>query len=168
MLTDLIQIRRLGEKKLDENKRFRLHLKRHSFVERRLKRIAQDVQDQIDCLACANCCRVATAKLTDRDVEKLSRFLRISRERFSKDYAEVTEEEGLILKRTEAGCIFLNGNECMVYEARPHTCEDFPHLVRGAGSFLSRMWEMPDRATYCPIVYNALEAFKEETGFSHR
>jgi hypothetical protein len=27
------------------------------------------------------------------------------------------------------------------------------------------MWEMPDRATYCTIVYNALEAFKEETGF---
>jgi len=27
------------------------------------------------------------------------------------------------------------------------------------------MWQMPDRATYCPIVYNSLEAFKEEVGF---
>jgi hypothetical protein len=28
------------------------------------------------------------------------------------------------------------------------------------------MWQMPDRATYCPIVYNSLEAFKEEVGFT--
>jgi hypothetical protein len=78
----------------------------------------------------------------------------------------VSEDEGRILKGTGTGCVFLSGNECTVYAARPHTCEDFPHLARGAGSFLSRMWEMPDRATYCPIVYNSLEAFKEETGFT--
>jgi hypothetical protein len=27
------------------------------------------------------------------------------------------------------------------------------------------MWHMPDRAVYCPIVYNTLEEFKRETGF---
>lgn len=30
---------------------------------------------------------------------------------------------------------------------------------------LSRMWHMADRAVYCPIVYNSLEKFKEETSF---
>ena len=39
MLTDLIQIRRLGEKKRDENMRLRMHLKRRNFQERRLLRI---------------------------------------------------------------------------------------------------------------------------------
>jgi hypothetical protein len=39
-------------------------------------------------------------------------------------------------------------------------------LVRGGGSFASRMWQLVDRAAYCPIVYNSLEAFKEELGFS--
>jgi Fe-S-cluster containining protein len=165
MLTDLVQIRRLGEKKLDENKRLRQYLKRHNFVERRLKRIAEDIEDAIDCRACANCCRVATAKLVDRDIDKLARFLGMRREQFVRDYAVESEEEGLVLKRTENGCVFLSGNECTVYDARPHSCEDFPHLARGSGSFLSRMWNMPDRATYCPIVYNALEAFKEETRF---
>ena len=165
MITDLVQIRRLGEKKLDENGRFRRYLKTHDFVERRFRRIAEDIEEQIDCLACANCCRVATAKVTDRDIEKLSKFLGIRREEFVRNYTVESEEEGLILKRTEAGCVFLRGNECIVYEARPHTCIDFPHLVRGAGSITSRMWQFIDRATYCPIVYNALEAFKEETGF---
>jgi hypothetical protein len=27
------------------------------------------------------------------------------------------------------------------------------------------MWEMADRACYCPIVYNTLEAWKVETKF---
>jgi hypothetical protein len=27
------------------------------------------------------------------------------------------------------------------------------------------MWHMPDRAVYCPIVFNSLEQFKVEAGF---
>ena len=166
MLTDLVQIRRLGEKKHDENKRLRQQLNRHNFVERRLKIIAQTIEEEIDCLACANCCRVATTKVTERDVDELARFMRIRPGQFVRDYTVKSEEEGLVLKRTESGCVFLSGNECTVYEHRPRTCQDFPHLVHGAGSFVSRMWQMADRATYCPIVYNALEAFKDETGFN--
>ena len=82
------------------------------------------------------------------------------------DYSMRSEEEGLILKRTkEAGCVFLDGTSCTVYDARPDTCQRFPHVVRGAGSIASRMWQFADRATYCPIVYNSLEAFKEELDF---
>jgi Fe-S-cluster containining protein len=61
--------------------------------------------------------------------------------------------------------MFLDGNACSVYEARPDIGQRFPHLVRGNGSIASRMWELIDRACYCPIVYNSLEAFKTETGF---
>jgi Fe-S-cluster containining protein len=168
MVTDLVQIRRLGEKKREENHRLRLHLKRHEHVERRLKRIAQDVEDQVDCTACANCCRVATTRLQERDVEKLAKHLRLSREKFLAEYTEVSEEEGLILKRNVTGCIFLDGNLCSIYEARPSTCVGFPHLVRGAGSLIHRMWQMIDRACYCPIVYNSLERFKDEVGFLRR
>ncbi len=165
MLTDLVQIRRMGEKQRDDNQRFRAWLKRHNFVERRLKGIAQDVEDAIDCTACANCCRVATTQVTERDSEKLARFLRIKVADFIRDYTDESEEEGRILKRTEGGCIFLQENLCSVYEARPSTCEFFPHLVKGNGSLLSRMWHMPDRAVYCPIVFNTLEEWKGETGY---
>jgi uncharacterized protein len=165
MLTDLVQIKRLGEKQQEENKRFRAWLKRHNFAERRLKAIAEDVEDRMDCVSCANCCRVATTQISERDAERLSRFLGMKVSEFLRDYTTETEDEGLILKRTENGCVFLDGNACSVYEARPETCQLFPHLVKGNGSFLSRMWHMPDRAIYCPIVYNSLEEFKQETGF---
>ncbi len=166
MITDLVQIRLLGEKKRGENERLRRHMKSFDHSDRILRRVAEEIEDEIDCTACANCCRVATVKLSPRDVERLAKHLRISRERFLAEYAMESDEEGAILRRDESsGCVFLSGNECTVYDERPDICQRFPHLVRGQGSIASRMWEMVDRACYCPIVYNSLEAFKVELGF---
>ncbi|MEO8029035.1 MAG: YkgJ family cysteine cluster protein [Bryobacteraceae bacterium] len=166
MLTDLVQIERLGEKMRGENEKFRRHLKTHGFADRKFRKLAEGVEREIDCTVCANCCRVATVELIERDVEKLMKYLRISESTFYRDYTMETEDEGVILKRTdEGGCVFLSGNECTVYDARPATCEHFPHTIRGKGSIEARMWQFIDRACYCPIVFNTLEAWKGEVGF---
>jgi Fe-S-cluster containining protein len=168
MLTDLVQIRISGEKKRAENERFRRFLKSRDHSDRILRRIAGGIEEQIDCTACANCCRVATARVSERDIERLARYLRIPAAKFLAEYTTRDPEEGTILKRTgERGCVFLEGNSCVVYDARPDTCQRFPHLVRGNGSIASRMWQFIDRACYCPIVYNSLEAFKEELRFRY-
>ena len=166
MITDLVQIKLLGEKKRPENERFRKHMKSFDHSDRILRRIAEEIEDSTDCLACANCCRVATAKVTERDVERLSKYLRLKPARFLADFTVESADEGVVLKRDrKTGCVFLNGNECTVYDARPDSCQKFPHVVRGNGSIASRMWELIDRACYCPIVYNSLEAFKDEMEF---
>lgn len=165
MITDLVRIRRLGENLRGENERFRKHLKTHGYVERKLRHIGADIQDQIDCTACANCCRVAETPLLERDIEKLARFFRMSLAKFTGQYVVTENGSGPVLRRTADGCVFLSGTECTVYEARPSNCADFPHVVRGEGRIRTRMWEFIDRACYCPIVYNTLEAFKDETGF---
>jgi Fe-S-cluster containining protein len=109
---------------------------------------------------------VTEVGITKRDVEHMSRFLRISEKDFRKQYTMTAADGELILKRTEEkGCVFLDGNECTVYESRPANCERFPHVVRGAGSIESRMWQFVDRATYCPIVYNWMEMVKDLTKF---
>jgi Fe-S-cluster containining protein len=170
MLTDLVQIRRLGEQKRPENERLRRHLKTFRYVERRLIQIAEEVESQIDCTACGNCCRTATARIKDRDVVRLARHLRVKPEQFLRDYTEESEEEGRILRREPGhGCVFLEGNLCGVYEARPASCIHFPNLtVSSGGSLESRMWVMPDRACYCPIVYNTLERWKDEVNLPGR
>jgi hypothetical protein len=167
MITDLVQIKMLGEKKLDENLRFRRFMKSHDHSDRILRRTAQGIEDQIDCTVCANCCRTSTTALSERDIEHLARHLRMAPERFLAEYTALDPEEGArILKFTEGpGCIFLEGNLCGVYEARPGICQRYPHVVRGNGSIASRMWDFVDRASVCPIVYNCLEAFKEELRF---
>jgi hypothetical protein len=77
VLTDLVQIKLLGEKKRPENERFRKHMKSFDHSDRILRRIAEGIEDSIDCLECANCCRVATAKVTERDVERLAKYLHV-------------------------------------------------------------------------------------------
>jgi Fe-S-cluster containining protein len=165
MITDLVQIRRLGERNKNDNLRFRAHLKRHDHSDRRLRRLGEQIEAQIDCKQCANCCRVAEAGVKDRDIIKLSKFLGVTPEEFRRDFTQRGEFQELILKRSEAGCVFLKNNLCSVYEARPRSCANFPNLVRGEGSIASRMWQFVDRASYCPIVYNWLEAVKQEMGF---
>jgi Fe-S-cluster containining protein len=168
MITDLVQIRRMGEQNRAENSRFRAYIKSHNFVERQFRRAAQDIHDQIDCRECAECCRVGEVELSDRDIEKLARFLGLEIKEFVEKFVMEGEDGDRILRRSQTGCVFLQGNDCMVYEARPANCERFPHLLRGAGSMQSRMWQFVDRATYCPIVYNWMEAVKGLTKFGKR
>src|SRR5690349_1210118 len=106
MITDLVQIRLLGEKKRPENERFRRHLKTRDHSDRILRRIAEGIEEQIDCTVCANCCRVATVRLSERDIEHLARHLRMSPAKFIAEYTVDDEEEGLILRRSdETGCV---------------------------------------------------------------
>jgi len=171
VITDLVQIKRLGEKKRAENLKFRRHLKSHGFVERQFRKAAEEVQDQIDCRQCGECCRVPEVQIVERDLEKLTHFLGISEKAFVEQYAAEGEDGGMVLRRVPAsptsagGCVFLDGNDCTVYEARPGNCERFPHLMRGSGSIEARMWAFVDRATYCPIVYNWMEQVKGLTKF---
>lgn len=165
MLTDLVQIRRLGQQKHAENLRFRAYLKKHRHSDRRLRRFGEDIEAEIDCTACANCCRVTEVEITRRDIEKLAKFVGMTIEEFICDSTQQAESGEMILKRNEGGCVFLEGNLCSVYDARPQNCVYFPHVVRGPGSVASRMWRFADRAEFCPIVYNWVEKVKEDIGF---
>ena len=144
-------------------------MKSRDHSDRILRRIAEGIQEQIDCTPCANCCKTSTTEVTEHDIEKLARHLRITPQQFIDRYTMMEDDLGTmvrILKYAEgSGCVFLEGNLCTVYDARPGICQRYPHLVRGSGSIASRMWQFVDRASVCPIVYNCLEAFKEELRF---
>jgi Fe-S-cluster containining protein len=167
VITDLVQIRMLGDKKRDENERFRKHMKSRDYSDRILRRLGEEIENQIDCTTCANCCRVATTQVTDRDIERIAKHLRITAARVIKDFTQPdTEAGGRNLKWEKGkGCVFLDGNLCSIYDARPDICQRYPHIIRGNGSIASRMWSFVDRASVCPIVYNSLEKFKEELKF---
>jgi uncharacterized protein len=165
MITDLVQIRRLEQQQRGENAKFRAYLKSHRHSDRRLRRFGEQIEAEIDCTACANCCRVTEVGITEKDIEKLAKFVGTSELEFVDQFTALDGSGARILKRNEGGCVFLDGNLCSVYEARPVNCANFPHVVRGSGSISSRMWEFLDRVGYCPIVYNWMETVKEDIGF---
>jgi uncharacterized protein len=165
MITDLVQIRRLEQQQRGENARFRTYLKSHRHSDRRLRRFGEEIEAQIDCTACANCCRAPEVGITQKDIEKLAKFVGTSEREFMEQFTALDDSGAVILKKDENGCVFLEGNLCGVYEARPQDCANFPHVVRGTGSIASRMWQFLDRVGYCPIVYNWMERVKDDIGF---
>ncbi len=165
MITDLVQIRRLEQQHRGENASFRAYLKSHRHSDRRLRRFGEEIEAEIDCTACANCCRVSEVGITEKDIEKLAKFVGMSETEFVEQFTALDDSGARILKRNENGCVFLEGNLCSVYEARPQNCANFPHVVRGTGSIASRMWQFLDRVGYCPIVYNWMETVKDDIGF---
>jgi len=161
VVTGLVQIRQLAAAKRDENVEFRRYLTAHHPAHDALRHVAQHVAEQIDCTACANCCRETTVEVTDEDIETIARFLDAT----PGEVRQTCVAADRTLKQNANGCVFLAGNLCSIYAARPRPCREFPYLQATATSLGSRMPSIFARACLCPIVYNSLEEFKKLTGF---
>src|SRR6202142_2594602 len=103
MLTDLVQIKRLGEQNKEENSRFRAYFRRHRHSDRRLRRFGEEIEAEIDCTACANCCRVTEVGITEKDIEKLAKFVGAGELEFVDQFTALDQSGARILKRNEGG-----------------------------------------------------------------
>ncbi len=169
MVTDPAEVRRLSEVKAAENLDFQRHLRAHHIPEGPFHVIAEQVESRFDCQACANCCRETLVTVSSAEVHAIAEYLVM-------DDAEVVrlytlpplEPAGERILRNEPVCVFLDGNLCTIYDARPKVCRDFPHLHGHEDTLPHRMTAIIRRASICPIVYNALEEYKHQVGYHTR
>ena len=166
-MADLIQepdkIARLAEKREAENIKFREFLKwRLDWSDHRLDALIHEVagwvSEQIDCTACANCCRTQSVGMDDTDIERLSDRLGISPQDFESRYVSRNDWSQVVISQTP--CPFLYGCLCSVYEDRPTDCREYPHLLKAG--MRSRSLDLIANASYCPIVFNTLEMLKHK------
>lgn len=126
--------------------------------------VAADVSAQIDCTACANCCRHLTVGLTPEDIPPLAQALRLTAHEVTSRY--VDREAGA--RQDEWGvlccspCPFLAGTRCSLYPARPQSCRDYPAFTP---DFRWLMPEIVKGAGLCPIIYNVIERLKVHLGW---
>jgi len=167
VLTDLVQIRQQGESKRAENLEFRRYLSSHHFAVEQFQALAGEIRAQVDCTACANCCRCSTVTIRESEIAAIARYLRLEPEEVIRLYTEPGEDErgSRTLRSGKDGCLFLDGNLCMIYEARPKTCREFPHVAAGEHSLASRLSSLCRWASICPIIYNSLERCKHVAGW---
>lgn len=89
----------------------------------------EEVFEKIDCLECANCCSTISPIITDRDIERLSKYLRMKQGTFVEEYLKIDEDQDYVFKQTP--CPFLGAdNYCSVYDKRPKACAEYPHTDR--------------------------------------
>ena len=167
MLTDLLEIRRQAEAKESENTHFRRYLSSHHFRPEPFHILAAEIQRHVDCTTCANCCRYSIVTVSRADVERIARHLEYDPEHVIKLYTEPDPDSPSmrILRSTKEGCIFLDGNLCTIYEARPKPCCEFPHIALGKRSLGARVPSLWRWGSLCPIIYNAIEGYKTLVGY---
>ena len=170
MVTDLAEVFRLGTAKVKENLAFRRYLSAHHHTDAPFQILAGEVQRHVDCTACANCCRNSVVSVNKSEIENIARHIGSTPEAVARLYTVPDPDTpGLrILRSSKEGCIFLDGNLCTIYEGRPKTCRDFPHVAVGEHSLGSRQSSLARWAPICPIIFNALEQYKHLTGYDRR
>ncbi len=106
--------------------------------------------EQFDCLTCANCCSTISPIVTDKDIERLAKQLKMKAVDFIGQYLYRDEDNDYVFKETP--CPFLlPDNYCMVYEQRPKACREYPHTDRKR--FVQILNLTHKNCEVCPVVY---------------
>jgi len=163
IIKDLDLIRKQSQKNEARNWRFRSYLKMQDDkkIDSLVKPIYEYVIKSIDCLECGNCCRKLRPVLLKADIKRFEKEFGLNEDEIFEKYTENDESNELKLKGNP--CVFLNGNECTIYQNRPADCKSYPHLHKK--QFTTRLMGIIENAEVCPIVYNVYEELKIKMNF---
>lgn len=100
--------------------------------------------------------------LNEGEADRLSGHLNMKREDFDLTYLEKGSNGLMIMNRMP--CPFLANNKCSVYEYRFEGCKEFPALHMP--HFKRRIFTTFMHYDRCPIIFNVVEALKEEMHFT--
>ena len=115
-----------------------------------VQEIHDEVFQKIDCLACANCCKTTGPLFTEKDIERISKHLKMKPADFENKFLRVDEDQDKVLQNLP--CWFLNAdNTCSIYEVRPKACREFPHTDRKKFYQINHL--TIKNAVICPAVY---------------
>lgn len=120
-------------------------------------RAHDEVFSEFDCLACANCCKTTGPLFTDKDIERISKFLKMKPSAFEAQYLRVDEDQDKVLQTVP--CAFLDAeNYCLIYEVRPKACREYPHTDRKNFHQIAGLTKKNIRI--CPAAYQIIERVK--------
>lgn len=88
------------------------------------------VWQEVDCLACSNCCRTMTPTYTFQDLRRISRHLNMTISEFKAKW--LYKDRNGDWMNVSTPCQFLDRktNMCNIYAVRPEDCAGFPHLTK--------------------------------------
>lgn len=115
----------------------------------------EEVFEKIDCLQCANCCKTTGPLYTEKDIERISKHLRMKQADFEAKFLRVDEDNDKVLQNLP--CYFLNeDNTCSIYEVRPKACREYPHTDR------KKIYQINDlmikNTVICPAAFEFVES----------
>lgn len=157
---DLSRFREQSHNRAVDNKKYLQGLKRKDprKVDDAFHQLHDQVFEEIDCLACANCCKTTSPIFYQNDIERVAKNLRMKPGAFMEKYLRKDEDQDYVLKSSP--CPFLDqDNYCSVYEDRPKACREYPHTDRKK---MVQITELTFKNTVvCPAVLEMVERLKK-------
>jgi Fe-S-cluster containining protein len=153
------ELKQLTDKNRLETEAFLKRLKKKP--PKNLDDVVHELHDEafaaFNCLNCANCCKTIGPRLTDKDIERLAKHLKMKPAAFAEQYIR-TDEDGDFVFKSHPCPFLLPDNYCMVYENRPKACREYPHTDRKR--FYQILTLSHKNCETCPVVYEIFEEFK--------
>ncbi len=160
MIYSYTEIKQKATEKYAENKKFlaRLKAKPPKDIDQQFQALHEDVFEEVDCLACGNCCKTTSPIFLDKDIERIASHLRVRPAEFIQKYLHKDEDSDYV--HNGAPCPFLGGdNYCSIYDVRPKACAGYPHTDRKKAVQLFP--KTLENTKICPAVFEILERLKK-------
>ena len=150
-----------ARKKYQKNKTYFKKLKKlkKGKLDNPIHQLHEQEFNKMDCLTCANCCKTTSPLLTDIDISRISRYLKMKPGYFISEYLHLDEDQDYVFKSLP--CPFLGtDNYCIIYEIRPKACREYPHTDR---KNMHQILNLTLKNTLvCPAVFRIFEKLKNE------
>lgn len=110
--------------------------------------------ENVDCLACANCCKNYSPRFKMPDIKRIARHLRMKEAAFIATYLKLDSDGDYVVQSSP--CPFLGSdNYCSIYEERPRDCARFPYTNEDV--LLKQPSLTLKNTTVCPAMYYVME-----------
>ena len=135
-----------------------LKKKKGNVVDALFKKEHDKAFECIDCLKCANCCKTTGPLFTNKDIDRISKHLKMKSGKFVDRYLKLDEDADYVLQSVP--CTFLGAdNYCSIYDVRPKACREFPHTDRKKFHQISNL--TLKNVAICPAAFNIVEEMKK-------
>jgi hypothetical protein len=167
METSLEQLPKLAEQAKKESKKYFANLKKRT--PKNLDYVMQELHDEefakTDCLDCGNCCRTTSPIFTEKDTDRISKYLKMKVVDFKGKYLERDQDDFMVLKTAPCSFFDESDNKCLIYDVRPKACSEYPHTNRR--KFIQITDLTIANTEVCPAAYNIVEALKKRLPYEY-
>ena len=161
---DSINLRNFKRKVEKNKRRLRLVLskvekKAPLHLDQLAEKIDKEVWKEVNCLSCANCCKVMTPTFTVQDIKRISAHLGQTPKEFKDQWLVKDKNQDWTNKINPCQFLDLKTNMCRIYEIRPTDCSGFPHLAKK--KMVDYIHVHKQNIEYCPPTYAMVEKLEK-------
>ncbi|MEO8766570.1 MAG: YkgJ family cysteine cluster protein [Ginsengibacter sp.] len=115
---------------------------------------------KVNCLGCANCCKVMSPTYTFQDIKRIAAHLGMRPKDFREKWLCLDKaKKDWMNKSLPCQFLDLQSNRCSIYEVRPADCAGFPHLIKKP--ITDYMYIHKQNIEYCPATLLFIEKLQE-------